>query len=220
MPQKKRSSPQGAQRGQDWLPSASARSRPWAYEELLFRTDAEATDSESLTSLAATLAVDLAELRRLQDELHEQVVRVAALEGRVQAMKQLADNDRIARAEETPAGPRARSTPSAPIIARRSSENSPSLARSEGFRVDSPYGFVGFVDGLRFESRIDQPDLLEVRVGRFGREVMLVPIEAVEEIVPAEQRLVIRTPPPQHADHLQELVGRLRRAMSVHHLVR
>jgi hypothetical protein len=220
MPHKKRSSPQGAHRSRDWLRSGSARSRPWAYEELLFGTDAEATNSESLTSLAATLAVDLAELRRLQDELHEQVVRVAALEGRVQAMKLLADNQRIARADDMPVDPQVRPTPSAPIIARRTSENSPSLSRSEGFRVDSPYGFVGFVEGLRFESRIDQPDLLEVRGGRFGREVMLVPIEAVEEIVPAEQRLVIRTPPPEHADHLQELVERFRRVMSVRHSVR
>jgi hypothetical protein len=220
MAHKKRSSPQGAQRGQDWLRFGSARSRPWAYEELLFGSDAEPTDIEWLTSFEAALAVDLAELRQMQNELHEQVVRLAALEGRVQAMKHLAGNDRVAEVEKTNANSKVGSPPSAPVIAPRTSEPSPSLTRSEGFRVDSPSGFVGFVEGLRFISRIDQPDLLEVRSGRFGRDVMLIPIEAVEEVVPAEQRLVIRTTPPQHADHLQELVGRLRRAMSVHHLVR
>jgi hypothetical protein len=220
MPRKKRSSSQGAHRNEYWLRSGSARARPWAYEELLFGSGAEPADTESLASLEAALAVDLAELRQMQNELHEQVVRLAALEGRVQAMKQLAGADRTEGADERTPDTETRSTHSAPVIAPRTSKPSPSLARSEGFRVDSPAGFVGFVEGLRFISRIDQPDLLEVRGGRFGREVMLIPIEAVDEIVPAEERLVIRTTPPQHADHLQELVGRIRRVMSVHHLVR
>lgn len=219
MPPKKRSSPQGAHRSQDWLLSGPARSRPWAYEELLFGSDAEPTDSESLATLEAALAVDLAELRQMQSDLHEQVVRVAALEGRVEAMRQLAGNDRVARVEQ-PSASEARSPRTDTPITPRAFDHGTSLARTEGFRVDSPSGFVGFVDGLRFLTRIDQPDLLEVRGGRFGRDVMLIPIEAVDEVVPAEQRLVIRTTPPQHADHLQELVGRLRRAMSAYHLVR
>jgi hypothetical protein len=217
MPRKKRSSQQEADRNQDWLRSGSARARPWAYEELLFGPDAEPTDGQWLTSFEAALAVDLAELRQMQNELHEQVVRLAALEGRVQAMKELAGNEPIAGVEERSLGPEVRSAPTSPVHAPRAPDRTtPSLARTEGFRVDSPSGFVGFVDGLRFFSRIDQPDLLEVRGGRFGRDVMLIPIEAVEQVVPAEQRLVIRVTPRPHADHLQELVGRLRRAMSMH----
>lgn len=219
MPRDQRNSPQGAHRSHDWLRLESARSRPWAYEELLFGSGAEPSDSQSLTSFEAALAVDLAELRQMQNELHEQVVRIAALQGRVEAMKRLGD-DRVERAERTTAGSEARSGRSAPPLASRTTERIPSLARSEGFRVDSPSGFVGFVEGLRFVSRIDQPDLLEVRSRRFGRGVMLIPIEAVEEVVPAEQRLVIRTSPPPRADHVQELVGRLRRVMSASHLVR
>jgi hypothetical protein len=222
MPPKKRSSPQGARRSHDWLRRESARSRPWAYEELLFGSNEETFEGEWLDSLAAGLAVDLAELRRMQNELHEQVVRVAALEGRVHAMRRLVDSGRLVQAEETGPEPKAPSLPSAPVSEWRSTERGYSLARSEGFRVDSPSGFVGFVEGLRFVSRIDEPDLLEVRSGRFGREPMLIPIEAVEDISPAEQRLVIRATPPPQADHLHELVARFRNVVSasVHHLVR
>jgi hypothetical protein len=222
MPRDQRNSPQGAHRSHDWLRLGSARPRPWAYEELLFGSGAEPSENQSLTSFEAVLAIDLAELRQMQNELHEQVVRIAALQGRVEAMKRLGD-DHVERAERTTPGSEARSgrsDPPDPPLAPRTAERIPSLARSEGFRVDSPSGFVGFVEGLRFISRIDQPDLLEVRSGRFGRGVMLIPIEAVEEVVPAEQRLVIRTSPPPRADHVQELVGRLRRVMSASHLVR
>jgi hypothetical protein len=187
---------------------------------MLFGSDAARTDSESVASLEAALTVDLAELRQMQNDLHEQVVRVAVLEGRVQAMRHLAGNDSGAQTEQSTPGSEVRSVGSDPPPAARTSEHGASLARTEGFRVESPSGFVGVVDGLRFLTRIDQPDLLEVRSGRFGRDVMLIPVEAVEEVVPAEQRLVIRTTPPQHADHLQELVGRLRRVMSVHHFAR
>src|SRR5436309_497774 len=77
-------SPHGVERVEQWLgPGPAARSRPWAYADLLLGDGAPA---DELNALAADLAVDLAELRRLQNELYDQVVRVAALEGRIQAL--------------------------------------------------------------------------------------------------------------------------------------
>jgi hypothetical protein len=89
------------------------------------------------------------------------------------------------------------------------------LARCEGFQVDSPVGLVGFVDGVRFGSRIDAPDFLEVRGGRLGRELLLIPIEAVEEISQEHERLVVRGVSPTQTDISHELVDRLRKALHV-----
>ena len=90
----------------------------------------------------------------------------------------------------------------------------PSLARCEGFQVDSPSGVVGYVEGLRFVSRIDEPDLLEVRGGRFGRELVLIPAEAVDEVDAELERLVVRAAPAGiQDDHPRELVNLLRRAL-------
>src|SRR5439155_24048846 len=109
-----------------------------------------------------------------------------------------------------------RSLPSHPIRSP-SPDRGRSLARCEGFQVDSTSGTIGYVEGLRFVSRIDEPDLLEVRGGRFGRELMLIPVEAVEAISPEEERLVVRSLPPSGGDHAHELVSRVRRVLSATH---
>src|SRR5262245_47470505 len=89
-------SPHGVERVEQWLgPDRAVRSRRWAYPALLLGTSGEPPDDE-LSALADELAVDLAELRRLQNELLDQVVRVAALEGRLQA---------LVRASDAPAAP-------------------------------------------------------------------------------------------------------------------
>jgi hypothetical protein len=213
----KRSSPQGADRAEQWLgPERGARPRPWAYRELLLGANDDGTEDRGLSSLAADLAVDLAELKRMQNELYDHVVRIARLEGRLQALMSAQHGEVIVRAA-APAD-EIRSLPSGPIRTHGSLEAGSSLARCEGFRVESPSGFVGFVEGLRFLTRIDEPDLLEVRGGRFGRELMLIPIEAVEEISLAEERLLIRTTPRLQDDYVHELVNRLRKAL--HHPVR
>jgi hypothetical protein len=152
----------------------------------------------------------------MQNELYDQVVRIAGLEGRIQALTHDASVERGSPRQE-PASDESevRSLPSDPALPRALSER-PSLARCEGFEVDSPEGFVGFVEGLRFVSRIDEPDLLEVRGGRFGRELVLIPVEAVEEVVLDEERLVVRSVPRGLGDsHPHELVSLLRRAL--HH---
>jgi hypothetical protein len=83
------------------------------------------------------------------------------------------------------------------------------LHRSEGFRVDSPDGRVGFVEELRFGSSTERPDALAVRAGLFGRLLLIVPIDQVEKILPDERRIVLRASPrPTAIERLRALRGR------------
>jgi hypothetical protein len=43
---------------------------------------------------------------------------------------------------------------------------------------------MSVVEGVRFGSRCDRPDVLIVRAGLFGRCELAVPVEAVQVIVP------------------------------------
>lgn len=215
MDRSERSSPQGAERVEHWLgPDRAVRSRRWAYPELLLAAGTGGPRNEQLSALAADLALDLAELRRLQNELNDQLVRVATLEGRIQA---LMDRSGDLPSERVSEPGEATALPSFPSSAGfdESRDRSALLTRCEGFRVDSPVGPVGFVEGLRFGSRIDAPDLLEVRGGRLGRELLLIPIEAVEEISQEDERLVVRGVSPTQTDISHELVDRLRKALHV-----
>jgi len=204
-------SPQGVERVEQWLgPGSTARSRRWAYADLLVGDGARA---DELSALAADLAVDLAELRRLQNDLYDQVVRVAALEGRIQALM-YADGPAETEAESDASTPSLPSFPSGSAVGD-SRIDAAVLVRCEGFEVDSPVGLVGVVEGIRFGSRIDAPDFLEVRGGRLGRELLLVPVEAVQEISPEEERVRVHGVSPTQTDISHELVDRLRKALHV-----
>src|SRR5215831_343675 len=69
------------------------------------------------------------------------------------------------------------------------------LRRCEGFRVDSPHGRVGFVEELRYLSRLDRPDAIAVRAGLLGRLLLIVPVAEIEEIRPSEKRIVLQHSP-------------------------
>jgi len=86
------------------------------------------------------------------------------------------------------------------------------LCRCEGFQVDTPTGKVGLVEGLRYQSRIDQPDALEVRAGWLGRKLFLIPVDEVDQIFVDEGRLVVRMQPALRHDVFHELIARLRGA--------
>jgi hypothetical protein len=64
------------------------------------------------------------------------------------------------------------------------------LHRCEGFRVELPDREVGTVKGLRFRDSIE-PELLEVRTGLFGRRLLLIPVERVEQILPKQRRIIL-----------------------------
>jgi hypothetical protein len=201
-----------AKHAENWLgPDEAARSRPWAYEELLFQPAGDA--GGELDSLASDLALELAELKRMQNDLHDQVVRVAELEGRIQALRHLRADSTDGAGVGSEAHVELRSLPSDPALPR-ALDRARSLARCEGYQVEAPEGLVGYVEGLRFVSRIDEPDLLEVRGGRFGRDLVLIPVEAVEEVIAEEERVVVRAMPAAVQDnHEHELVSLLRRAL-------
>jgi len=83
------------------------------------------------------------------------------------------------------------------------------LCRCEGFAVKSPSGHVGFVVGLRFRSRVDIPDLLEVSAGRLGRRMLLIPVTEVETIDTEGEMAVLRADPLPRRNRVPEVVLRL-----------
>jgi hypothetical protein len=91
------------------------------------------------------------------------------------------------------------------------------LGHCEGFVVESPTGKVGVVDGARFGSRIDRPDLLEIEIGRLRPSVLLVPVEDVVDISPREERIALSADPRLHPyrDLAHELLDRLRGKLPV-----
>jgi hypothetical protein len=70
------------------------------------------------------------------------------------------------------------------------------LSRCDHFTVYAGDRILGAVDGMRFASRLDRPDFLEVRCGRLGRQVLLVSVDDVEAVEPEEKAIVLRAARP------------------------
>ncbi len=60
----------------------------------------------------------------------------------------------------------------------------------ENYRVDTPDGPIGFVEKVLF-SEEREPEAVAVRIGRFQTRLVTVPIEAVVEIRPEWEILVL-----------------------------
>jgi hypothetical protein len=95
------------------------------------------------------------------------------------------------------------------------------LRRCEGFRVDSPDGRVGFVEEVRYASRLDRPDVIAIRAGLLVRLLLIVPVGEIAEIFPGDERIVLhRSPRPTATKRLRTdlrghvLPGRRRSAAS------
>lgn len=210
MSRRERTSGEGADVGRpDWLRRGQpSRGRQWALEEQLLGPVPGTGSGDSARELANELAREQEGLERLQEDLRETLLRIARVERKLSQLRSIAAVD----------GNRAAPSPApapAPAPARRVVDPRPSqealareywLCRCEGFQVDSPAGRVGVVEGLRFLSRLDQPDLLEVRGGLFGRVLSFIPVEDVEDVVAAERRLVIRQHDRPRNDFLHELL--------------
>jgi hypothetical protein len=209
---------EGAERREDWLRRGQpARKRPWALEEQLLTPLREAGGNQTLLLLAARLVEERAELSRMEEEVDAQALRVAELVERLNLGKSLA---RRRLSPGSPVSPGDRSGQRRTIDPHPSQESRLRdywLCRCEGFSVDSPTGRVGVVEGLRYQSRLDQPDLLEVRAGLFGRKLLEVSIEEVEAVVSAEERVVLRSDPRAGANRAHELLTRLRSKLSTGH---
>jgi hypothetical protein len=216
MAPRKGMSPKGESRKEQWLPSEGPnRARPWAYEDVLLGSPDDRERLRELAAVVEELDSARADRARLYRELDEQFLRISRLETRQRELTPVTERDESHPCSSR-AFPRTRVRPGDDDAPRaRSAERSYSLTRCEGFEVESPDGLVGFVDGLRFVSRIDQPDLLEVRGGRLGRKLLLIPTDQVEEIRPAEERVLVRGVPTPTGDLLAELFGRFRRALHV-----
>jgi hypothetical protein len=69
------------------------------------------------------------------------------------------------------------------------------LRRCEGFLVESPTKRIGRVVGVRYGEATNEPELLEIRAGLFGRTRLLMNVEEIRSVDPANERLSISDPP-------------------------
>jgi hypothetical protein len=193
----------------DWLGRGRpTRSRSWALEEQLFAAPARKDRDAALRSLSAALHEQRAELARMEAELHERALRMTQLEEQLRAVEHPREG-KTGQPEAAGHAQEQRRT-----VDPRHSLAAPQreywLCRCEGFEVDSPAGRIGVVEGLRFVSRLDQPDLLEVRGGFLGRRLLLLPVDQVESISSGEERIVLRMAPQRNGDPGSVLLDRLR----------
>jgi hypothetical protein len=198
----------------DWLVRGRpTRSRSWALEDHLFEEPPTAEREDALRALAARLGEEQAGLARIEAELHERAQRIAELERRLRAVEHLTADVNSGQAEVAEDDhPRRRTIDPRHSLATPQREYW--LCRCEGFEVESPAGRIGVVDGLRFISRLDQPDLLEIRAGFLGRRLLLLPVDQVESISSGEERIVLRVAPQRNGDHVSDLLGRMRSKLS------
>jgi hypothetical protein len=69
------------------------------------------------------------------------------------------------------------------------------LRRCEGFLVETPTKRIGRVAGIRYGEGSNEPEVLEVRAGLFGRTRLLISVAEVAEIAAEERRIIVNDPP-------------------------
>jgi len=69
------------------------------------------------------------------------------------------------------------------------------LRRCDGFLIETPTKRIGTVIGIRYGEAINEPEILEVRAGLFGRTRLLISIEDVTSIDPEQRRITLADPP-------------------------
>lgn len=75
------------------------------------------------------------------------------------------------------------------------------LSRCEGFGVYDQDGRIGTVRYVRSGQTLDMPDTLVVRTGLLIRKLVQIPIGQIEEIVPGQRRVLVRTQPDRELAH-------------------
>lgn len=68
------------------------------------------------------------------------------------------------------------------------------LRRCEGFLVETESKRIGRVHAIRY-GKANEPEVLEVRAGLFGRTLLLISVKDVAEVEPEQSRIVVRDPP-------------------------
>jgi hypothetical protein len=66
------------------------------------------------------------------------------------------------------------------------------LVACEGFGVYGPSARIGTVERIRIERASGRPVLLSVRAGLLGSWLVHVPVDEVADVVPDEQRILLR----------------------------
>ena len=61
--------------------------------------------------------------------------------------------------------------------------------------METPTKRIGRVAGIRYGERSNEPEVLEVRAGLFGRTRLLISVEEVAEVDAEERRIVLNDPP-------------------------
>jgi hypothetical protein len=69
------------------------------------------------------------------------------------------------------------------------------LRRCEGFLVETATRRIGRVTGIRYSVDTNEPDVIEVRAGLFGRTVLLISVNDIAEILPKERLVMLPGPP-------------------------
>lgn len=127
--------------------------------------------------------------RKLED-LQASLTRIA------EELNDLSLGARLDVADSAPAEPE----PAPPVVVLprvpRATDRDYWLSRCEQFTVYTGERLVGVVEGMRFESRVDRPDSLEVRCGHLGRKLLLVPIDDVDLVEPEGKAIVLRASRP------------------------
>jgi hypothetical protein len=69
------------------------------------------------------------------------------------------------------------------------------LRRCEGFLLETPTRRIGRVTGIRYGETTNEPEVVEVRAGLFGRTRLLISVHDLTEIDPQHRRLALADPP-------------------------
>ena len=68
-------------------------------------------------------------------------------------------------------------------------------AGARGFLVETPTKRIGRVTGIRYGETTNEPEVLEVRAGLFGRTRLLISVDDITEIDPEQGLLTLADPP-------------------------
>jgi hypothetical protein len=118
---------------------------------------------------------------------------LAQLSARVSALEQT-HQPAATDPEPTVAAPRPPAALSAPIELPHiplTDDRDHWLSRCDQFAVYAGERHLGTVDGIRYASRADRPDLIEVRGGPFGRRLLVLPVDEIEAVIPDEQAVIV-----------------------------
>jgi hypothetical protein len=66
------------------------------------------------------------------------------------------------------------------------------LRRCEGFLVETPTKRIGRVAGIRYGEQSNEPAVLEVRAGLFGRKMLLISVDEIAEIASEQSRILLQ----------------------------